>query len=642
VWLVFILFQSNAHRSRHHCGRLWDSHRVIANRRKGRRHVAMSRIKGKRSSEESLASGSSIEETRSVMSFILSRVPGTELSAPLPPPPPPPPPESPVAVRKRAFPWAWLLAHAPCALRLLVLVAAHAAVAVSLATSGPDLREPWCSGSGLLLVFLGLLDAAVACAVTRTPRRKLAELVKQVNRRLAPITATKRFSSSNFQKIRAFIYFFTNFRMKQNDASKCGQLVILNETEGSIRRAWGVDLSQVRWSPVFWGLVAQFLLGLALVRWGWGRQAMACLAAKLSALVAFANAGSSFVFGHLVSGGAATEGAAPTAFSVLSTLIFFGMLVSVLRHYQVLQGVIGKLGWLMAATIGTTDSESFCAASNLLLGQADACMLIKPYMLHLTKSEIHCVMATGFATVSGSLLAIFIQFGLRPEYLLAASLMSAPAAMGFAKLFYPETKDREAFSGSASSQRSPDRNVLEAMAHGMSSMVLLAANMLACLMALVAGMALLDSALVYLGTLLGWSFLGLNWLAGRLFIPLTLAMGVDVGVCVRVATLLGVRATLNELVAHARHEALEGQLPLRADLVSSYALCGFSNLGAVGVQLGAYAALAPSRLGDCAQVAPRALVAGSVACFMTACVAGALTDTSAYEVPTRFNSFDFL
>ncbi|KAG0412682.1 hypothetical protein HPB47_010166 [Ixodes persulcatus] len=523
-------------------------------------------------------------------------------------------------------------------------------VAVSLATSGPDLREPWCSGSGLLLVFLGLLDAAVACAVTRTPRRKLAELVKQVNRRLAPITATKRFSRVSWTLILASILAFVAVDSRLHAARLASVFgIVMMLGFGYI---FSAHRSKVRWSPVFWGLVAQFLLGLALVRWGWGRQAMACLAAKLSALVAFANAGSSFVFGHLVSGGAATEGAAPTAFSVLSTLIFFGMLVSVLRHYQVLQGVIGKLGWLMAATIGTTDSESFCAASNLLLGQADACMLIKPYMLHLTKSEIHCVMATGFATVSGSLLAIFIQFGLRPEYLLAASLMSAPAAMGFAKLFYPETKEsdekdcplhsREAFSGSASSQRSPDRNVLEAMAHGMSSMVLLAANMLACLMALVAGMALLDSALVYLGTLLGWSFLGLNWLAGRLFIPLTLAMGVDVGVCVRVATLLGVRATLNELVAHARHEALEGQLPLRADLVSSYALCGFSNLGAVGVQLGAYAALAPSRLGDCAQVAPRALVAGSVACFMTACVAGALTDTSAYEVPTRFNSFDFL
>ncbi|XP_040061725.1 solute carrier family 28 member 3-like [Ixodes scapularis] len=597
----------------------------------------MSRIKGKRSSEESLASGSSIEETRSVMSFILSRVPGTELSAPPPPPPPPPPPESPVAVRKRAFPWTWLLTHAPCALRLLLLVAAHAAVAVSLATSGRDPREPWCSGSGLLLVFLGLLDAAIACAVTRTPRRKLAELVKHVNRRLAPITATKRFSRVSWTLILASILAFVAVDSRLHAARLASVFgIVMMLGFGYI---FSAHRSKVRWSPVFWGVVAQFLLGLALVRWGWGRQAMACLGAKLSALVAFANAGSSFAFGPLVSGGAPTENAAPTVFSVLSTLIFFGMLVSVLRHYQVLQGVIGKLGWLMAATIGTTGCESFCAASNLLLGQADACMLIKPYMLRLTKSEIHCIMATGFATVSGSLLAIFIQFGLKPEYLLAASLMSAPAAMGFAKLFYPETEESDEKDDPL---HSPDRNVLEAMAHGMSSMVLLAANMLACLMALVAGMALLDSALVYLGTLLGWSFLGLNWLAGRLFIPLTLAMGVDVGECVRVATLLGVRATHNELVAHARLEALEGQLPLRADLVSSYALCGFSNLGAVGVQLGAYAALAPSRLGDCAQVAPRALVAGSVACFMTACVTGALTDTSAYEVPTRFNSFDFI
>ncbi|CAN7940330.1 unnamed protein product [Ixodes hexagonus] len=200
--------------------------------------------------------------------------------------------------------------------------------------------------------------------------------------------------------------------------------------------------------------------------------------------------------------------------------------------------------------------------------------------------------------------------------------MSAPAAMGFAKLFYPETEDTELDYQKLGPLYSTESSVLVAVSKGLSSTMFLAAHMAASLMALVAARALLDAGVVYLGTILGWDFLSLNWLVGRLLVPLPLAMGVDVSECAPVAGLLATKATLNELAAHAHLAGLPGLLSLRAHLVSSFALCGFSNLCAVGVQLAAYTSLTPSRLGDCARVAARALVSGSVACFMTACCAG--------------------
>ncbi|XP_077553725.1 solute carrier family 28 member 3-like [Haemaphysalis longicornis] len=403
-------------------------------------------------------------------------------------------------------------------------------------------------------------------------------------------------------------------------------------------------LGLIKWRPVLGGLLVEFLLGLLLVRAHIGRGALVCIADKMAALMTFAGHGSRFVFGYLGTGkmdGNLPEQKPVLAFTVASTLVFFGLLVSVLCHYGMLQRVMLVAARLMTVTLGTTSCESLCAASNVVLGMTDSTQLIKPYLPILTKSELHCVMTCGFATISGSLFAVFTIFGVKAEHMMAASLMSAPAALAFAKLFYPEAEETTSCPDKI---KNLQPSVLETMARGMTALVMLAANVVACLLGFMACMALADAVLVYLGGLLGWQFLTLNWLMGRLFIPLALAMGVSLEECSRVASLVGLKTALNEVVAYGQLSDLvqRGLLSPRAEMVCTFALCGFSNLGALGVQLGTYAALAPERLPDCSRVAMRALIAGWVACFMTACTAGALMDTTAYEVPGHFNGYEFV
>ncbi|XP_077512953.1 solute carrier family 28 member 3-like [Amblyomma americanum] len=407
--------------------------------------------------------------------------------------------------------------------------------------------------------------------------------------------------------------------------------------------------SKIRWRTVLSGFLLQFVLGLLLVRWEVGRGALVCIADKMTHAISFASHGGRFVFGYLATG--QLDGGLPNqqpvlAFTVVSTVVSFGLLVSVLCHYGLLQCLAYRFGRLMAATLGTTACESFCAATNVFLGMADSTLLVKPYLPHLTRSEIHCVMTCGFATISGSLFAVFTTLGVKAEHMLAASVMSAPAALGFSKLFYPETEDTFNSLDIRDVRRSgrPECTVLESMARGVSSLLAVSAHVVASLVGFLACMALADALLAQLGALLGWPFVTLNWLLGRLFVPLALAMGVSMDECSHVASLVGLKTALSEVVAYGQMGELaqRGRLSLRAQLICTHALCGFSSVGALGVQLGACAALAPHRLPDCARVAGRALAAGSVACFMTACTAGALTDTTAYEVPMRFNSYDFV
>ncbi|KAH8010096.1 hypothetical protein HPB51_024771 [Rhipicephalus microplus] len=405
----------------------------------------------------------------------------------------------------------------------------------------------------------------------------------------------------------------------------------------------------VRWRPVLSGLLLQFALGLLLVRWHVGRSALACLAEKMATIISFAEHGGGFAFGYLSTG--ELQGGLPRqepmlGVTVVSTVVFFGLLVSILCHYGILECLASWFARLISATIGTTALESYCAACSIYLGMADSAALVRIHLAQLTRSELHTVMTCGFATISGSLFVVFTIFGVKAEHMLAASVMSAPAALGFSKLFYPETEDSSSDLETIKDVRRSCRsssNVFESMARSVSSLLAVAANVVASLLAFVACIALADAVLAHVGSLVGWK-LSVNWLVGRLFIPLALGMGLSVDESSRVASLVGLKMVLNEVFAQNEMGRLarEGLLSPRARLLCTHALCGFSSLGALGVQLGVITALVPERLSDCARVAGRALIAGSITCFLTACTAGALMDTTTYEVPTLFNSHDFV
>ncbi|KFM80866.1 Solute carrier family 28 member 3, partial [Stegodyphus mimosarum] len=291
-----------------------------------------------------------------------------------------------------------------------------------------------------------------------------------------------------------------------------------------------------------------------------------------------------------------------------------------------MQVLVMKVGWLLQHTIGTTACESMNAAANIFLGMTEAPLLIRPYLPLMTKSEIHAVMTGGFATIAGSVLAAYINFGISASHLLSASVMAAPAALAFSKLVYPETEESKTQASSIKIEKGTESNALEAATNGASTAIKLVSNIAANLIAFVAFVALLDTVLSWMGSLIHWDFLSFEWILSKLFIPASLLMGVDWDDKEKVANLVGLKMVVNEFVAYKRlaDYQKDNQLSARSEAIATYALCGFSNVSSIGIQIGALSALAPGRKSDFAQIALRAMITGTATCFLNACVAGTL------------------
>ncbi|KAK3879293.1 hypothetical protein Pcinc_016123 [Petrolisthes cinctipes] len=379
---------------------------------------------------------------------------------------------------------------------------------------------------------------------------------------------------------------------------------------------------KVRWRHVAWGMGLQFSLGLIILRWPMGKALFQCAGDKVSAFLAFTDSGSSFVFGKLVSEDKIF------AFKVLSVILFFSFCIQILYYWGVMQWVVIKLGWCLQVTVGTTACESVNAAANIFLGQSEAPLLIKPYIVIMTKSEIHAVMTGGFATIAGTVLAAFISFGIDSSHLLSASVMSAPAALAFAKLFYPETKRSRTGVDEIKIVKGDEANVLHAALAGVTTGISLVANIAANLIAFYAFITFCNAVFNWTCILAGAEegVCSLENLFGWIFMPLAWLMGVDWSECDKVGELIGLKTIINEFVAYSKLGEFKdtGAISKRAEIIATYALCGFSNICAIGISLGAMGAMAPSRRGDIARVSVRAMISGSCACFLTACIAGTL------------------
>lgn len=379
---------------------------------------------------------------------------------------------------------------------------------------------------------------------------------------------------------------------------------------------------KIKWRHVAWGMALQFILGLMILRWPFGRSVFECLAAKVATFLAFTDAGSAFVFGYL---------AVPDAifaFSVLPVILFFSFCIQILYYYGVMQWVVLKLGWFLQVTIGTTACESINAAANIFLGQTEAPLLIKPYIPIMTKSELHAVLTGGFATVAGSVMAAYISFGVNPAHLLSASVMSAPAALAFSKLFYPETKKSQTDVKNIQMVKGDEANLLHAAMVGVTNAIPLVANIAANLIAFYAfiefGSYVFNWTCILAGAEDGTC--SLESLFGWIFMPLAWVLGVEWYECDKVGKLIGLKTIINEFVAYQELARMleAGELSQRAEVIATYALCGFSNISSIGINLGGFGAMAPSRRGDLAKVVLRAMIAGSCACFLTAAIAGTL------------------
>ncbi|XP_059082327.1 solute carrier family 28 member 3-like [Tigriopus californicus] len=416
---------------------------------------------------------------------------------------------------------------------------------------------------------------------------------------------------------------------------------------------------KINWRQVTWGLALQFIFALLILRWEFGRDVVDCLGEKISQLLSFTDAGSGFVFGYLVNRQPFVTSALNNdsiAFNVtqevninkaiadvvvfksLSVIYFFSFISNVLFYVGAIQWFTVKIGWILRISIGTTYCESLNAASNIFLGQSMAPLLIQPYLPRMTRSEIHTVMTSGFATIAGTVMAAYITFGVSPSHLLSASVMSAPAALACAKILYPETEDSHISEEdiqltSMDSDGQKASNILDAATRGATVAATLVLNITAIVVAFIAMVAFLNSIVSFLGGLVGLAYIDFEWIVGKVFIPVAYMMGVPWEETEIVGGLIGIKTVVNEFIAYRQLGIIleNDGLSARSSAIATYALCGFANPGSVGVQIALLSGLCPARKSDFANIVGRAFVAGTMACFMTACIAGALLSSDGIQ-----------
>ncbi len=385
--------------------------------------------------------------------------------------------------------------------------------------------------------------------------------------------------------------------------------------------AWLLSTNRfgVRWRTVVTGIAIQFVLALLILKTAPGRAFFAGATEVVTGFLEFADEGSRFVFGQgfdLV----------PFAFRVLPTIIFFSSVVAVLYHLGVIQRVVKVFAVVMTKVMGTSGPESLSASANIFVGQTEAPLLIRSYVGKMTRSELMAVMTGGFATVAGGVLAAYVGMGISAGHLIAASVMSAPAALVMAKLMVPETETDRVSADTDFKVRTPWANMIDAAAQGAGDGLKLALNVGAMLLAFIALVALVNGLLGPVGGWIGLPGLNLEMILGFLFRPLAWVMGVPWAEADAVGTLLGLKTAANEFVAYSRFEDIsaDNQLSEKSRVIATYALCGFSNFSSIAIQIGGIGGIAPERKSELASLGLRAMIAGTLACLQTATIAGLL------------------
>jgi CNT family concentrative nucleoside transporter len=367
---------------------------------------------------------------------------------------------------------------------------------------------------------------------------------------------------------------------------------------------------------VFWGLTLQWLFALAVLRLPQGRDAIAAASRFVLAVLACADKGAEFVFGTNLGSPSSTFGFV-FAFRVLPTVIFVSALFAVLYHLGLMQRVVGGFAWVMARLMGTSGAESLDVGASLFLGHTEAPLTIRPFLPTLTRSELMTVMTSGMAHVSGGTMAAYIALGVDARFILTAVVMTAPGAILMAKLLVPETDRPDTLGQVPAEARSHDANVLDAAARGTREGLQLALNIAAMLIAFIGLITLVNAGLGLAGT-------SLQVLLGKALAPVAYLLGVSWTDAQSVGQLLGTRAVVNELVAYGELAQIgEGMSP-RSVTIATFALCGFANISSIGIQIGGIGALAPERRQDLARLGLRAMLAGTLANYLSACIASVL------------------
>lgn len=377
----------------------------------------------------------------------------------------------------------------------------------------------------------------------------------------------------------------------------------------------------IRPRTIIGGLAIQITFALLILKTTIGQEALQGLTNLVQWVIASANEGINFVFGGFFTEETGVQFV--FAINVLSIVIFFSALISVLYYLGVMQRVIKVIGGGLSWLLGTSKTESMSAAANIFVGQTEAPLVVKPYLNRMTQSELFAVMTGGLASVAGSVLIGYSLLGVPLEYLLAASFMAAPAGLIMAKVIVPETAKNTDHSDEFKLAKDEESaNVIDAAARGASTGLTLALNIGAMLIAFVALIALINGVFSYVGGFFNFEQLSLELILGFIFAPLAFLIGVPWDEAILAGGFIGQKLVVNEFVAYLSFAPQIDQLSEKAVIVISFALCGFANLSSLGILLGGLGKLAPERRSDIAKLGLRAVAAGMLASLLSAAIAG--------------------
>ncbi len=394
---------------------------------------------------------------------------------------------------------------------------------------------------------------------------------------------------------------------------------------------------QVRIRIVVGGFALQLFLAVTILKTGPGEVTFRAVGDFFSSILEFVDEGSAFLFDIFPRDSDPVPLPAQYtlwrsfAFGILPTIIFFSSLMAILYHVGLMQRIVQAFAWVMRKSLGTSGAETLSVAANVFVGQTEAPLVIRPYVNSMTLSELNVVMTGGFATIAGGVLAAYVSLGVDAGHLITASVISAPAALMIAKIMRPETEQSPTRGEVTMETSSGCVNVIEAAAEGASSGLHLALNVGAMLIAFVALVAMGNAILGGVGGWFGFdgdSRWSLERLFGIVFAPFAWLMGVPWNECQQAGGMLGTKMVVNEFVAYTQLAGAKSELSPRTYMLMTYALCGFANFSSIGIQLGGIGGIAPDRRSDLAKLGLRAMIGGTLAAFMTACIAGlVLSDT---------------
>lgn len=379
----------------------------------------------------------------------------------------------------------------------------------------------------------------------------------------------------------------------------------------------------IRKEVVIWGLLLQFIFAVLVLKTPFG-EVFYAVSQFVNALLNYSSDGARFVFGDKL-GLRNDQFGVIFAFQVLPIVIFISSLFSILYFLGVMQIFVRGMALFMQRFMGTSGAESTNVAASIVMGQTEAPLTIRPFLAGLTQSELFTVMVSGMAHVSGSVMAAYVVIaGVSITHLLTAVIMTAPATIMLAKVFMPEI-DQPATSGSVRIEvDKPGVNLIDAAARGAGDGLNLALNIAGMLIAFLALIALCNGILGWIHAHIVWFPSSLQQVLAWLFAPVAWLLGVGWRDCPLVGNLLGTRMILNEFVAFVDLGRIKMQLEPRSFVISTFALCGFANLSSIAIQIGGIGALAPSRKSDLARLGLKAMIVGTLANFMSACIAGML------------------